>query len=170
MIIDNKGLVVHDRWREVSEACQLEESGEVLFSWQFFLDNKTAVHQRANKNCGAVGIILDVTNSLELQAVDLSMFSLIILKFEKFTDGRHFSFAQRVKRRFNFAGELRAAGNIYRDQLAYLRRVGFDSFDLEETCSEVDLADSLAGFSHVYQSSADEHRPIPFARRGDRLE
>lgn len=83
--------------------------------------------------------------------------------FPKFTDGRGYSIARLLRERHGYAGELRAVGDIGRDQLFYLARVGFDAFLLREgEDAEAALA-ALAGFSEAYQASVE--RPQPLFRR-----
>ena len=100
---------------------------------------------------------------------DIEHFSLVILSFENFADGRHFSHANMINRRSSFCGELRAAGNIHRDQLAYLKRVGFDSFLFESELPIDECNLTLRGFSGVYQAAADHRETVRASRasRGD---
>ncbi|MDH5220714.1 MAG: DUF934 domain-containing protein [Betaproteobacteria bacterium] len=85
--------------------------------------------------------------------------------FPKFTDGRGYSIARLLRERFGYRGELRAVGDVPRDQLHYLARCGFDAFLLRDGEDAKGALAALAGFSEAYQSSVD--RPLPlFRRRG----
>jgi uncharacterized protein (DUF934 family) len=87
------------------------------------------------------------------------------VNFPKFTDGRGYSIARLLRERHGYRGELRAVGDVQRDQLSYLSRVGFDAFLLREGEEAAAALSALAGFSEAYQASAD--RPLPlFRRRG----
>jgi uncharacterized protein (DUF934 family) len=85
--------------------------------------------------------------------------------FPKFTDGRGYSIARLLRERFGYRGELRAVGDVQRDQLHYLSRVGFDAFLLREGEDAEGALAALGDFSEAYQSSVE--RPLPlFRRRG----
>jgi uncharacterized protein (DUF934 family) len=61
-------------------------------------------------------------------ADDLEHFQVIALNFPAFTDGRHYSSARLLRDRYGYKGEMRAIGDVLRDQLFYMRRCGFDAF------------------------------------------
>ena len=91
---------------------------------------------------------------------DLAKFSVIAVDFPKFADGRGYTIAHRLRARLGYAGELRAIGDVLRDQMFYLQRVGFDAFD---TRSDKDIGAALKGlndFSFTYQASSDERLPL----------
>lgn len=97
---------------------------------------------------------------------DIQRFPLIAVDFHKFTDGRGYTLAYRLRTQYGYRGELRAMGDIQQDQLFYLRRAGFDSFAVRE---DKDPQAALAGFdvfSVTYQASADVD--VPLFRRVER--
>jgi len=85
------------------------------------------------------------------------------VNFPKFTDGRGYSIARLLRERYGYAGELRAVGDVQRDQLYYLARVGFDAFLLREGEDGEGALAALGEFSEAYQSSVE--RPLPLFRR-----
>jgi uncharacterized protein (DUF934 family) len=89
---------------------------------------------------------------------------MIAVDFPKFADGRGFSIAYLLRQRLGFTGELRAHGPLLRDQLYYLKRVGFNAFTLREGQDLHAALASLNDFSVPYQGSVDEPRPL-FARQ-----
>ncbi|UTV97785.1 DUF934 domain-containing protein [Marinomonas rhizomae] len=111
------------------------------------------------------GIWLEAGDGVEfLQDVDLSQFDVIGVHFPAFTDGRGFSYARLLRERLNYQGEIRALGHFIPDQLGYLLRVGFNSFQFSE---EVDLEKALdlhKPFSIAYQGDVADPRPL-FLRR-----
>ena len=111
------------------------------------------------------GIWLEAGDGVEfLQDVDLNQFQIIGINFPAFTDGRGFSYARLLRERLNYQGEIRALGNFIPDQLGYLLRVGFNSFQFNE---DVDLEKALAlhkPFSVAYQGDVADPRPL-FLRR-----
>ena len=97
---------------------------------------------------------------------DLERLRLIGIDFPKFTDGRGFSIASLLRRRYGYTADLRAIGDVLVDQLHYLRRVGFSSFALKAAQDEVVAVRALNTFSEHYQGSADN--AVPAFRRADR--
>jgi uncharacterized protein (DUF934 family) len=94
----------------------------------------------------------------------LAQFSVIAIDFPVFMDGRGFSIARLLRDRYSYKGEVRATGGIIRDQLCYLKRSGFNAFDME---ADIDLEASLQSlndFTESYQTSADQTTPL-FRRR-----
>jgi uncharacterized protein (DUF934 family) len=98
----------------------------------------------------------------ELEA-DLAVLALIAVQFPKFTDGRGYSTAYLLRQRLGYRGELRAFGDVGRDQLFYLSRVGFDSFRLADHRDADGALASFNDFTVRYQGSVDN--PVPLFRR-----
>lgn len=85
---------------------------------------------------------------------------VIAVDFPRFTDGRGYSTAYNLRARLGFEGELRAIGDVLRDQLFYMQRVGFDSFATREDRSIEDALKGLTDFSETYQASWDRKAPL----------
>ncbi len=109
----------------------------------------------------AVGIRLASSEHPETVADALDDVALVAIDFPVFSDGRGYSHARVLRDTYGFVGELRAVGDVQRDQLFLMRRCGFDSFRIR---TDRDATDALAGFgefSAVYQSSTiDPHHPL----------
>jgi uncharacterized protein (DUF934 family) len=80
---------------------------------------------------------------------------LVVLHFPKFTDGRAYSQARLLRERLGYSGELRATGAVFLDQLPFLLRCGFDSFESEQKGFAEALAKARTLFSVVYQPTGD---------------
>ena len=104
----------------------------------------------------SLGVELEVTDLVEDIAGYLARLELVVLRFESFADGRAFSQARLLRERLGYTGLLRASGEVLRDQLAFMRRCGFDQFLLADG-EEVDLA--LAAFSDINRSYQPEVKP-----------
>ena len=89
----------------------------------------------------------------------LDRLSMIEIGFSAFGDGRGYS-AARILREHGYAGELRAQGDVLVDQLAFMRRCGFDSFAPEKPINAADAKKALARWEEVYQNAADGRKPI----------
>lgn len=96
-------------------------------------------------------------------AARLGTAARVEVNFPKFTDGRGYSIARLLRERYGYRGELRAVGDVQRDQLYYLWRVGFDAFLLREGEDPAAALAALGDFSEAYQASVE--RPLPLFRR-----
>jgi uncharacterized protein (DUF934 family) len=108
---------------------------------------------------GGVGLWLDAGDDPEAIAPDLHRLDLVAIDFPKFSDGRGFSTARLLRERYGFAGELRAIGDVGRDQLAFLERSGFDAFALRDGVSATDALAAFDEVSVVYQPDARARVP-----------
>ena len=95
----------------------------------------------------------------------LDRLSLIEIAFPKFRDGRGYSSA-RILREAGYTGELRAQGDVLVDQIAFMKRCGFDSFAPESSLNQGDVEAALARFENVYQGAADGAVPVWKLRHG----
>ena len=95
----------------------------------------------------------------------LDRLTLTEVAFPKFRDGRGYS-AARILREAGYQGELRAQGDVLVDQMAYMRRCGFDSFAPEASLNPDAVARALAFYDHAYQGAADSAVPIWKRRHG----
>ena len=93
----------------------------------------------------------------------LAEIELVAINFPSFTDGRGFSYAREL-RECGYKGELRAVGAFIRDQLHYLKRCGFNAFQLDDDTQLEEALSSLDAFSEHYQAASDVTEPL-FRRR-----
>lgn len=101
--------------------------------------------------------------TLELP-LDLSFdLPLVAVEFAQFVDGRGYSIGRLLRERFGFTGELRAIGDVLRDQLLALTRCGFNAFELKEGKSLEDALHAFDDFSDAYQNTVGQ--PVPYYRR-----
>ncbi len=109
------------------------------------------------------GVMLAPDDDPGILAAWLDNLSLIALKFDDFKDGRAYSQAYLLRKRYGFKGELRALGDVLRDQLAHMRHCGFTSFVIREDKSAEDALKGLAGFDKIYASSVKD--PVPLHKK-----
>ena len=98
----------------------------------------------------------------------LDQFELVALEFPKFTDGRSYSHARRLRDRFGYRGEIRAVGEVLRDQLFFMQRCGIDSYQVREDKDAEDALKGLSDFSVKYQTAADGAPPVYKLRQRQR--
>jgi len=89
----------------------------------------------------------------------LDRLRLVEVNFPAYTDGRGYS-ADRILREAGYLGELRAVGDVLVDQLAYMRRCGFDSFAPEHPLNQADAEAAMARYADVYTPTVDGRAPI----------
>jgi len=95
----------------------------------------------------------------------LEQLRLVEVNFPAFTEGRGYS-AARILREAGYQGELRAVGDVLVDQIAHMRRCGFDSFAPDHPLDEKDVEAALGRWKDVYQPAVDSRRPIWALRHG----
>ncbi|MEQ1915654.1 MAG: DUF934 domain-containing protein [Gallionella sp.] len=107
-----------------------------------------------------LGVWLASDERAEELQTELDKFALIAVDFPKFADGRGYSIAYHLRARFAYQGELRAIGDVLRDQMFYMQRVGFNSYAPRADKDIQAALKGLSDFSLTYQASADEAQPL----------
>jgi uncharacterized protein (DUF934 family) len=159
MLIKNN-LPAEDTYVTVADHAPLPE-GAAIVSLKRFRAERSDLLARNQK----LGVVLTSDQSPEALGSDLDRLSLIVLEFPKFRDGRPFSWARLLRTRLKFAGEIRARGDFLYDQIAFLKRVGVDAFELPPSLTPELFARALGEMTDVYQPSADGRATIRQLRR-----
>ncbi|WP_165793547.1 DUF934 domain-containing protein [Hyphococcus luteus] len=123
---------------------------------------------RDNPQEHAEATALTISNDTSLADVkcDLHGFSVIILDFPAFKDGRAYSQARLLRERYGYTGEIRARGDVLRDQIFFMARCGFNGFEFSGPNAD-EASAALEEFSFAYQPAADDASPI-WRKRLDR--
>ncbi|MCA0301862.1 MAG: DUF934 domain-containing protein [Proteobacteria bacterium] len=100
-------------------------------------------------------VALANTDDVEALAERVGALRLVVLHFPKFNDGRAYSQARLLRERLGYTGELRATGGVLQDQLPFLLRCGFDSFESEQKGFGEALGKASSLYSVVYQPTGD---------------
>lgn len=147
-----RGEVIADDYtllREVTAIAQLPDASPVIVPLAFWRTHRALLVAR-----GDTGVWLAPDDDPAQLAADVRLLPVIAVDFPSATDGRGYSSARLLRERYGFAGELRAIGDIQRDQLFYLREVGFDAFAVRDDKDVVDALFGLHDFTDGYQNSA----------------
>jgi len=123
------GELRDDPWRFLADDEALPADGPVAVSLARWRREENALVARGLP----LGIRLKAGEHPLSIAEALGHFALIALEFPKFTDGRAYSYARLLRERFGYKGELRAVGQVLRDQLLFMQRCGFDAFEIAHT-------------------------------------
>jgi uncharacterized protein (DUF934 family) len=138
----------------------IPSNGKVIVPLNVLIARKAELQARIDKN--EVGVWLDTHEVLlpliENQA-DLNRLPIIVVHVERFADGRIFSIGNLLRTRYGFKNELRAVGDVLRDQLFFLKRSGFSSFAIRADRNAVEAIASLNDFTAPYQGAVDEIQP-----------
>ena len=140
---------------------KIPATGNIIVPLSIFIANKDALASRIDT--GSVGIWLDTHETLEslIETIgDINKLPIIAVHVERFADGRIFSLGMLLRMRYGYKNELRAFGDVLRDQLFFLKRSGFTSFLIRADRSAEDALASLNDFSQPYQGAVDEPQPI----------
>lgn len=155
-----------DAWQilTLESAVALKELPETPVLVPLAVWRERASELRARAIAGTLGVWLAPDEDPREIADDANNFAVIGVIFPKFADGRGFSNGRLLRERHGFKGDLRAFGDISRDQLFYLSRVGFNSFVFPEGRDVEDALPSFKDFPETYQGATDQPDPL-FRRR-----
>jgi uncharacterized protein (DUF934 family) len=136
-------------------------SGKIIVPLSVFVERNNELASRIAH--GEVGVWLATHELLEYliqQQADLNALPIIAVFVERFADGRIFSLGTLLRTRYGFKNELRAFGDVLRDQLFFLKRSGYTSFVIRQDRSAQEAITSLNDFSKPYQGAVDEPQPV----------
>jgi uncharacterized protein (DUF934 family) len=143
------------------EATEIPATGKVLLPLTIWLANKDSL--AARMTAGEVGIVLATHEPIESLVGafdDINCLPVIAIFVERFADGRIFTLGNLLRTRYGFKNELRAVGDVLRDQLFFLKRSGFNSYLIRADRNVQEALASLKDFSQPYQGAVDEALPI----------
>ena len=155
------GALAEDRWslrRELNALQDLAHGSHEIVPLAFWLAHRDALLAR-----GDVGVWLAPDSDPEALSGGVAGLPLIAVDFPSFTDGRGYSIGRLLRDRYGFKGELRAIGDILRDQLFALAECGFDAFDIRKDRDAAAALEGLADFASTYATTS--RTPQPWFRR-----
>jgi uncharacterized protein (DUF934 family) len=152
--------IVNDEWAvlRLEETLTSNDVSRQIVPFSYFV---SALHAQSASGLRAVWISPD--DDFEEYVPQLLRLELIAVDFPSFRDGRGYSIATLLRTRYGWNGQLRAIGDVLRDQLNYMRRCGFDAFAVRP---DKDIQDAIKSFNHYsvrYQGAVDN--PLPLFRR-----
>jgi uncharacterized protein (DUF934 family) len=141
--------VVDDIWQYAEENADAQAIIVSLTQWQTDRDALLASGKK-------LGVKLGPADKVDAIAADVAKLQLIALEFGGIGEGRGYSQAHILRRRCGFNGELRAVGKIFRDQLFYMARCGFDSFQMPENADINVALTAFDDYTVAYQPGIDK--------------
>lgn len=160
MPLIKNGRLADDPWTALADDAALPPTGPVIVSLTRFRAGRDALLARG----APLGVRLKSSELAAEIGADAPRLDLVAIEFPVFRDGRGYSTARLLRERWGFAGELRAVGNVLRDQLLFMDRCGFDALEVENEDAVAAWEAALAEFSVFYQAATDARVPARLQR------
>jgi uncharacterized protein (DUF934 family) len=120
------GGFAHDVWTRLADDAPLSNDAAAIVSLKRWLAEREGLAGRASP----VGVVVEAGADAQAHLKDLADRPLVALAFDKFADGRAFSYARLLRDRYGLKGELRATGDVLIDEIPLMLRCGFDAFEV----------------------------------------
>ncbi len=157
------GKLIPDDWTIVEDDQAVNEAGAAIVTLERWLSEGETLSTRNQP----IGVALRNDQSPSQLIDDLDAISLVQLDFPAYTDGRAYSAARLLRQRYGFKGEIRAVGNVLRDQYPLMLRCGFDAFVVSDGIDIEAWKTSRDVIKNAYQSAANnDEQPIWAKRHG----
>jgi len=160
-LVDGRFELADDPFTHVADDEPLATGDVIISLTRFQAEGDTLLHAGRS-----VGVRLESHEEVEALAYDLPRLAVVALAFPKFRDGRPYTSARLLRERFRFAGEVRAVGDVLREQAGFMVRCGFDAFEPSDGATPEDWAAATHRYRHVYQRGADRRAPAFAEREG----
>lgn len=145
------GKIATDIFVHVPDGAELPGDGAVLVSAARFLDDPEALLRRPGK----LGVIWPNNRDVDDLVPWLDRLAVVGLVFPTFRDGRAYSQARLLRERHGYDGELRATGQVLRDQFVFMLRAGFDALEAKKQSDAEAFALTAKRYSVFYQPTGD---------------
>jgi uncharacterized protein (DUF934 family) len=146
------GKIVSDAFARVADEADMPEQAAILVSAKRFLADPNALLARPGGQCG---VIWPNDRDIDDLVPYLDRLAVVALVFPSFRDGRAYSQARLLRERYAYRGELRATGQVLRDQFVFMLRAGFDAFDVKKPADADAFVQTVQRYSVFYQPTGD---------------
>lgn len=153
-IIKDK-IIVEDSWQHLDDDATIV-AGNMTVS----LARWVAEREQLLKHDSEIGVRVLGEDPIENLIEDLPQLAMIVVYFPVFTDGRGYSVARLLRDRYGYQGDIRAQGDVLHDQLFYMSKVGFSSFQLADSENLSDALRAFDDFSDNYQTTTVQPEPL----------
>ena len=151
MTLVKSGKISGDAFVHIADDVSIPDDGAILISAARFLDDPEALSRRI----GRTGVIWPNNRDVDDLVPYLDRIAVVALVFPTFRDGRAYSQARLLKERYGYRGELRATGQVLRDQFLFMLRAGFDAFEVKKESDAEAFANTVKRYSVFYQPTGD---------------
>ena len=146
IVIDQRAII-EDRWIDYDGQQSVNQTEWIIVKLAYLIDN----WKQLGSADFSLGVELVVTDRVEDIEVCLPKLELVVLNFDAFSDGRAFSQARILRERFLFHGDIRAQGQVVRDQLSFMQRCGINQFCLADGEEANQALNAFSEISTAYQ-------------------
>jgi uncharacterized protein (DUF934 family) len=151
MPLVKNGKIAGDAFIHIADEAEIPAGGAVLISAARFLADADALSRRLGKT----GVIWSNNRDVDDLVPYLDRLAVVALVFPTFRDGRAYSQARLLRERHNYRGELRATGQVLRDQFVFMLRAGFDAFEVKKDSDAEAYVNTVKRYSVFYQPTGD---------------
>ena len=151
MPLVKNGKIASDIFVHVPDGAELPGDGAILVSAARFLEDREALLRRP----GNLGVIWPNNRDVDDLVPWLDRLAAVALVFPTFRDGRAYSQARLLRERHGYEGELRATGQVLRDQFVFMLRAGFDTLEAKKQSDVEAFAVTAKRYSVFYQPTGD---------------
>lgn len=162
MALIKHGTLAADIWHRYDDDTPLQADIPALVS----LERWRTEREDILASTADVGVVLRSDQHPNAIAGDLARLQVVALDFPAFTDGRAYSYARLLRERLGYEGEVRAIGNVLRDQYLFMQRTGFDAFEVPDGASTRAFLEAISEVDLFYQASADGAATVWQRRHG----
>jgi uncharacterized protein (DUF934 family) len=159
-VVDRNGPVA-DTWTRITDDVPVAKGASIIVSFARLKSEHNSLFSAA----GGVGVEVPSDVNLEELEPFLPRLGIIIVRLASMRDGRVFSVGRLLRERYGYAAEMRAVGDFIPDQVLFLLRCGFTSFEVAENFPVDSLKRSVAAYSVWYQRATDRAATVPELRQ-----
>ena len=156
MPLRKNGKLIDDPWAHVADEVAIPASGPVIVGLKRWRAERKSLLKRND----SVGVRLQSDHTAGDVADDLEHLGVVAFAFPVFRDGRAYTNARRLRERHGYTGEIRAIGNVLRDQYLFMDRCGFDALEVKEGETERDWQKATQAIGVFYQAAADRRETV----------
>ena len=145
------GKIATDAFTRLADDAEIPADGAILISAARFLADAEELSRRSGKT----GVSWPNNRDVDDLVPYLDRLAVVALVFPTFRDGRAYTQARLLRERHGFKGELRATGQVLRDQFVFMLRAGFDGFEVRKDSDAEAFAATVKRYSVFYQPTGD---------------
>lgn len=154
LILDRQ--LVDDHWKYLDNDDSLLAGVDVVVPLARF----KAERDLLQAHDAGVGVLIDAGEGIADIVPFLDQLPLVCVNFPHFHDGRGLSYARELREGYRYKGQIRAVGDVQRDQVHGMYRCGINAFDIKEGKSIPDALIAFGELSSGYQGDVYDPRPI----------
>ena len=160
-VVDRNGPIA-DAWTRLTDEDAAPKGASVIVSFARLKNEHNSLFSAA----GAVGV--EIPGDVDLEELEpfLPRLGVIVVRMATMRDGRAFSVGRLLREQYSYANDMRAVGDFIPDQVLFLLRCGFTSFEVKDNFPVESLKRSVAAYTAWYQRAGDRAATVAEIRQG----